>query len=146
VLWNFRWFSGERWGLQEAVLIILQEHKNWYPDNTANRLKLTKLVRFYFSKSEQRKNILKGLNCQNARRLKVIYYTTNDSWISVTAFSILKGLKKFGLQVLCSSNPINANFIQHLTEYESKKLIYFMHQVSKVLNYTTNTREERRSN
>jgi molecular chaperone HtpG len=92
-------------------------------EDTANRGKLSELLRFHTSKSGEDQISFKDYIARMKEGQKSVYYITGESRASVAASPFLEGLRKRGLEVLYLVDPIDEYMVQQLKEYDGKKLV-----------------------
>ena len=92
-------------------------------EDTANRQKLSELLRFHTSKSGEDLTSFKDYIARMKEGQKGIYYITGESRAAVAASPFLEGLKKRGYEVLYLVDPIDEYMVQQLKEYDGKKLV-----------------------
>ena len=92
-------------------------------EDTANRQKLSELLRFHTSKSGEDLISFKDYISRMKEGQKSVFYITGESRASVSASPFLEGLKKRGLEVLYLVDPIDEYMVQQLKEYDGKKLV-----------------------
>jgi heat shock protein beta len=93
-------------------------------EDSANKSKLSKLVRFSTSKTESDKDLI-SLD-QYVERMKegqdVIYYMAGENREHIEASPFLKKFKKHNIEVIFFTDPIDEYAAQTLQEYDSKKI------------------------
>ena len=92
-------------------------------EDTANRQKLSELLRFHTSKSGEELISFKDYIARMKEGQKSIYYITGESRAQVAASPFLEGLRKRGYEVLYLVDPIDEYMVQQLKEYDGKKLV-----------------------
>ena len=92
-------------------------------EDTANRQKLSELLRFHTSKSGEDQISFKDYIARMKEGQKSVYYITGESRAAVAASPFLEGLKKRGYEVLYLVDPIDEYMVQQLKEYDGKKLV-----------------------
>ena len=76
-------------------------------EDTANRQKLSELLRFHTSKSGEELISFKDYIARMKEGQKCVYYITGESRASVAASPFLEGLRKRGYEVLYLVDPID---------------------------------------
>ena len=92
-------------------------------EDSANREKLAKLLRFYTSKSGEVMSSLDNYISRMPENQKSIYYITGESKMSVASSPSMEKLKKRGFEVLYMVDPIDEYSMQQLKEFDGKKFV-----------------------
>merc|ERR1712151_1077702 len=92
-------------------------------EDSANRTKLSKLLRFKTSKSEGKWVSLEQYVENMKEDQEYIYYISGESLDSVQNSPFLEQCTKRGLEVLFLTDPIDEYAVQNLTEFDGKRLM-----------------------
>lgn len=120
----------------EAINDLTQDEEKWnkfyntfskniklgYMEDHKSREKLAELLRFNSSRDDKLTS-LKDYVSRMKENQKEIYFVTGENIESVKNMACIEKLKKKGYEVLFMVDPIDEYLNQHLSEYDSKRLV-----------------------
>jgi len=92
-------------------------------EDSANRKKLSELLRFYSSKSGEEMGSFKEYITRMKEGQKDIYFISGESRKAVENSPFIEALKKKGYEVLYMTEPIDEYMVQQLKEIDGHKLV-----------------------
>merc|ERR1719276_771388 len=92
-------------------------------EDSANRKKLSEMLRYGTSTSGDELSSLKDYVSRMKENQKDIYYITGESKESVSQSSFVEQVKKRGFEVIYMTEPIDEYCVQQLKEFDGKKLV-----------------------
>ena len=99
-----------------------QAIKSGIPMDFENTEKLSHLIRYKTTKSDGKLVSLKDYVERMKEGQEFIYYITGENLTALTNSPHLEALKEKDYEVLLMTDPVDEWVVQHLTEYEKKKL------------------------
>lgn len=91
-------------------------------EDSTNRDKLVKLLRFFSTKGTDRISFQEYVDNMKEGQ-EVIYYITGENKKAVENSPFVKGIKQKGYEVIYMIDPIDEYMSQHVREYDGKKLV-----------------------
>ena len=91
-------------------------------EDSVNKAKLAKLLRYYSSNSESVTSLTDYVSRMKENQNN-IYYITGESLEIVATSSFVQGVVSRGLEVLFMTEPIDEYCVQQLSEFDGKKLV-----------------------
>ena len=92
-------------------------------EDQANRVALSKLLRYYTTNSGEDWVSLEDYVSNMKEHQKSIYYITGENKDTVATAPFLEAFKRKGLEVLYMVDPIDEYAVQQLREFDGKKLV-----------------------
>lgn len=92
-------------------------------EDTANRKKVSELLRFHTSASGDEQCSLKDYVSRMKDNQKHIYYITGESRENVATSAFVERVKKRGFEIIYMTEPIDEYVVQQLKEFDGKTLV-----------------------
>lgn len=92
-------------------------------EDTANRTKLAKLLRFQSSKSEGKLTSLEAYVERMPESQEKIVFLAGESVAAIEASPYLEIYKRKGVEILYATDPVDEHALSSLPEYDSKKIL-----------------------
>lgn len=92
-------------------------------EDAGNRNKLAKLARFYSTHDKESLTSLDDYIDRAKKSQDAIYFLAGESKEAILTSPLIQGLMKRNYEVLLLDDPIDEYTMQHLSEYEKKKMV-----------------------